>query len=150
MHPLARVLDDPSVLTAPPELKSAALDALCFLLRQLRGDFVIFVPLIKKVGGLGGWLAKDTPEPVCACVVCLVRGRGDMRVRCVPHFNPQIMNRHRLTHSAFDNLVALLLKDFRALDDPSIPMPGGGIGGVGGSLGNLARDFASTAGEQGV
>jgi hypothetical protein len=49
VHPLARVLDDPSVVTAPPELKSAALDALCFLLRQLRGDFVIFVPLIRKV-----------------------------------------------------------------------------------------------------
>ncbi len=58
----------------------------------------------------------------------------------------QIMNRHRLMHSAFDNLVALLLKDFRALDDPSIPMPGGGIGGVGGSLGNLARDFMSLTG----
>jgi hypothetical protein len=57
VHPLARVLDDPSIVTAPPELKSAALDALCFLLRQLRGDFVIFVPLIKKVcvaeGGAG-------------------------------------------------------------------------------------------------
>ena len=51
VHPLARVLDDPSVVTAPPELKSAALDALCFLLRQLRGDFVIFVPLIRKVRG---------------------------------------------------------------------------------------------------
>ena len=58
----------------------------------------------------------------------------------------QIMTRHRLTHSAYDNLVSLLLKDFSALDDPSIPMPGGGIGGVGGSLGNLSRDFTSAAG----
>ncbi len=48
VHPLVRVLDDPSPVTAPPELKSASLDALCFVLRQLREDFVIFVPLVRK------------------------------------------------------------------------------------------------------
>ena len=47
--PLARVLDDTSSTTSPGELKAAVLDTLCFVLRQLRGDFIVFVPLIRKV-----------------------------------------------------------------------------------------------------
>lgn len=48
--PLSRVLDDASSTTSPPELKTAVLDTLCFVLRQLKGDYIVFVPLIRKVG----------------------------------------------------------------------------------------------------
>ena len=48
--PLSRVLDDASSTTSPPELKTAVLDTLCFVLRQLKGDYIVFVPLVRKVG----------------------------------------------------------------------------------------------------
>jgi hypothetical protein len=53
------------------------------------------------------------------------------------------MARHRLIHSAYDQLVALLLKDASSLEDPSVPLPGGVLG-PGANLGNLSRDLAGS------
>lgn len=47
IHPLARVLSSQG---APLELRLPAMDALCALLVQMGSDFVLFVPMINKVG----------------------------------------------------------------------------------------------------
>lgn len=45
VHPLSRLLNG----SAGSDLKMAALDALCFVVRQMRGDYVVFVPMIRKI-----------------------------------------------------------------------------------------------------
>lgn len=47
IHPLARVLSSPG---CPMELRAPAMDALCSLLIQMGSDFVLFAPMINKVG----------------------------------------------------------------------------------------------------
>lgn len=133
MQPLARILDDPSNTTSPPELKSAVLDCLCFVLRQLKGDYVVFVPLIRKVLVTMRRLLIDVSFMVCVCEYA------------------QIMARNRVTHVSYDHLVSLVYRDPSALDDPSLPMPGGwsqsgATSGPTWMLGDLMRDIVDAAG----
>jgi hypothetical protein len=61
------------------------------------------------------------------------------------------MSRQRIVHASFDHLVGLVYRDQAALDDPSLPMPGGWTYAAAATnpswmLGDLARDIAAEGG----
>ena len=48
IQPLARAISDESVSSTPIDVKKAAVDCLCLLVLQLREDYIVWVPTIKK------------------------------------------------------------------------------------------------------
>jgi hypothetical protein len=48
VQPLARAIADADAASGPSDLKCAALDCLCLLLLQLREDFVVWIPTVRK------------------------------------------------------------------------------------------------------